>query len=131
MVIIDKLPFAVPTDPVVAARSRFIDEQGGRSFFEYSVPNAIITLKQGVGRLIRNSLDVGVIALLDPRLTTKGYGADFLRSLPNAPTTNDIEQVRSFFERESNAASRWQPVGLRRVFRRSVRFESDLCLFFG
>ncbi len=105
-VIIDKLPFAVPTDPVVAARTRYIDEQGGRSFFEYSVPNAVITLKQGVGRLIRSTMDVGVIALLDSRLTTKGYGSDFLRSLPDAPTTNDIEQVRTFFEREANAAKR-------------------------
>src|SRR5690606_8390750 len=73
-VIIDKLPFAVPTDPVVAARSRFIDENGGRSFMEYSVPQAIISLKQGVGRLIRSTTDKGVIAILDPRLRTKPYG---------------------------------------------------------
>src|SRR5207248_638065 len=66
-VIIDKLPFAVPTDPVVAARSRFIDDNGGKSFFDYSVPQAIITLKQGIGRLIRSNTDKGVIAILDSR----------------------------------------------------------------
>ena len=81
-VIIDKLPFAVPSDPIVAARTRFIDANGGKSFFEYSVPNAVITLKQGIGRLIRSKTDKGVIALLDPRLKTKSYGRDFLNSLP-------------------------------------------------
>lgn len=105
MVIIDKLPFAVPTDPLVAARTRFIDESGGRSFFDYSVPNAIIALKQGVGRLIRSTTDVGVIALLDPRLRTKGYGKDFLNSLPAGLKTTDLEDVRKFFEREAGAAS--------------------------
>jgi ATP-dependent DNA helicase DinG len=77
-VIIDKLPFAVPTDPIVQARSKFIDENGGRSFSDYSVPQAVITLKQGVGRLIRSTTDRGVIAILDPRLRTKNYGRDFL-----------------------------------------------------
>jgi ATP-dependent DNA helicase DinG len=105
MVIIDKLPFSVPTDPVVAARSRFIDEQGGRSFFEYSVPNAIISLKQGVGRLIRSSSDKGVIALLDARLRTKRYGADFLKSLPDAPITIEIDEVKRFFEEEATDAA--------------------------
>lgn len=98
-VIIDKLPFSVPTDPVVAARTRNIDEHGGRSFFEYSVPNAVITLKQGAGRLIRSSADRGVIAILDARLRTKGYGRDFLRSLPNAAITTEIEDVRAHFAR--------------------------------
>jgi ATP-dependent DNA helicase DinG len=78
-VIIDKLPFAVPSDPVVAARQRFIDDQGGSSFYEYSVPQAIISLKQGLGRLIRSATDRGVLAVLDPRLTTKGYGRTFWR----------------------------------------------------
>lgn len=104
-VIIDKLPFSVPTDPLVAARTKFIDEQGGRSFFEYSVPNAIISLKQGVGRLIRRTSDRGVIALLDPRLRTKGYGRNFLQSLPGAPMTIDIEDVRAFFDREAKDAA--------------------------
>ena len=92
-VIIDKLPFAVPTDPIVAARTKFIDEQGGKSFFEYSVPNAVITLKQGVGRLIRSATDKGVIALLDSRLRTKSYGRDFLNSLPRCRITADLQDV--------------------------------------
>ncbi|HWQ34967.1 MAG TPA: ATP-dependent DNA helicase [Blastocatellia bacterium] len=96
-VIIDKLPFAVPTDPVVAARQRQIDEQGGSSFTEYSVPSAIISLKQGIGRLIRSATDRGVLAILDPRLTTKNYGRLFLESLPSCPVTRSIEQVEQFF----------------------------------
>ena len=96
-VIIDKLPFAVPTDPIVAARTKFIDEQGGMSFFEYSVPNAVITLKQGVGRLIRSSTDKGVIAILDSRLRTKGYGKDFINSLPRCRITTELKDVDSVF----------------------------------
>lgn len=96
-VIIDKLPFAVPSDPVVAARTKYIDENGGKSFFEYSVPNAVITLKQGIGRLIRSKTDKGVIALLDSRLRTKGYGKDFLNSLPKAKVTTDLKDVETMF----------------------------------
>lgn len=96
-VIIDKLPFAVPTDPIVAARTRFIDENGGKSFFDYSVPQAIITLKQGVGRLIRSATDKGVIAILDPRLRTKGYGRDFLNSLPRMRITAELKDVAQMF----------------------------------
>lgn len=98
-VIIDKLPFAVPTDPIVAARSRFIDENGGKSFFDYSVPQAVITLKQGIGRLIRSNSDKGVIAILDPRLRTKGYGKDFLSSLPRMRITSDLKDIVSLFDR--------------------------------
>lgn len=96
-VIIDKLPFAVPTDPIVAARTRFIDESGGKSFFDYSVPNAVITLKQGVGRLIRSASDKGVIAILDPRLRTKNYGRDFLNSLPRMRITSELKDVAQIF----------------------------------
>lgn len=92
-VIIDKLPFAVPTDPIVAARSRFIEENGGRSFTDYSVPQAVITLKQGIGRLIRSRTDRGVIAILDPRLRTKPYGRNFLQSLPRMRITGDLQDV--------------------------------------
>jgi ATP-dependent DNA helicase DinG len=92
-VIIDKLPFAVPTDPLVAARTRFIDENGGKSFFDYSVPQAIITLKQGFGRLIRSTTDKGVIAILDPRLRTKAYGRDFINSLPKCKITGEISEI--------------------------------------
>src|SRR6266849_3915273 len=100
-VIIDKLPFAVPSDPVVAARQRYIEEQGGSSFHEYSVPQAIISLKQGLGRLIRSTTDRGVLAVLDPRLRTKMYGQTFLRSLPPCRITSEIEQLRCVFETES------------------------------
>jgi ATP-dependent DNA helicase DinG len=96
-VIIDKLPFAVPSDPIVAARSKFIDDNGGRSFFDYSVPQAVISLKQGIGRLIRSSSDRGVIAILDPRLRTKGYGRDFLNSLPRMRITSDLTDVAEMF----------------------------------
>jgi ATP-dependent DNA helicase DinG len=96
-VIIDKLPFAVPTDPIISARTKFIDENGGMSFFEYSVPNAIITLKQGIGRLIRSATDRGVIAILDPRLRTKGYGRDFLNSLPRMKITAELKDVSEMF----------------------------------
>lgn len=96
-VIIDKLPFAVPTDPIVAARSRFIDDNGGRSFFEYSVPQAVISLKQGIGRLIRSQTDRGVIAILDPRLRTKPYGRDFLSSLPRMKITGELDDIMAIF----------------------------------
>jgi ATP-dependent DNA helicase DinG len=97
-VIIDKLPFAVPSDPVVAARQRYIDDQGGTSFYEYSVPQAIISLKQGLGRLIRSATDRGVLAILDPRLKTKGYGRLFLESLPPCRITSEIETIAHVFE---------------------------------
>jgi ATP-dependent DNA helicase DinG len=96
-VIIDKLPFAVPSDPLHSARSKFIDENGGRSFFDYSVPQAIISLKQGIGRLIRSREDRGVIAILDPRLRTKQYGRDFLASLPRMRITSELDEVDKLF----------------------------------
>jgi ATP-dependent DNA helicase DinG len=97
-VIIDKLPFAVPSDPVVAARQRFIEDQGGSSFYEYSVPQAIISLKQGLGRLIRSATDRGILAVLDPRLKKQGYGRLFLESLPPCRVTSDIRDVARVFE---------------------------------
>src|SRR6185503_3945419 len=96
-VIIDKLPFAVPSDPIVAARQRHIEEQGGSSFYEYSVPQAIISLKQGLGRLIRSTTDRGVLAVLDPRLRTKMYGQQFLKSLPPCRITSNVDDLERFF----------------------------------
>jgi len=96
-VIIDKLPFAVPSDPVIGARQRYIDNHGGNSFNSYSVPSAVITLKQGLGRLIRSATDRGVLSILDPRIVTKGYGQQFLQSLPPSRITRKIEDVESFF----------------------------------
>ena len=99
-VIIDKLPFAVPSDPVVAARQRYLDNHGGNSFADYSVPAAVITLKQGIGRLIRSATDRGVLSILDPRIVTKGYGQNFLKSLPPSRVTRKIEDVEKFFAEE-------------------------------
>ena len=102
-VIISKLPFAVPSDPVVAARQKYIDDQGGNSFYEYSVPQAAITLKQGLGRLIRSVTDRGVLSILDPRIKTKSYGRVFLQSIPQCKVTSNIEEAAAIFE--SGAAS--------------------------
>ncbi|HZH90413.1 MAG TPA: ATP-dependent DNA helicase [Pyrinomonadaceae bacterium] len=97
-VIIDKLPFAVPSDPIVAARQRFIEDAGGSSFYEYSVPQAIISLKQGLGRLIRSATDRGVLSVLDPRLRTQGYGRQFIKSLPPCRVTSDLAEVARVFD---------------------------------
>ena len=97
-VIIDRLPFAVPSDPVVAARVRAIDAAGGNAFFQYQVPAAVITLKQGFGRLIRSLHDRGLLALLDNRILKKQYGRVFIESLPDYRRTTDLRQVEEFFE---------------------------------
>ena len=96
-VIIDRLPFAVPTDPVVAARVKAIDAGGGNAFFQYQVPAAVITLKQGFGRLIRSLHDRGLLVLLDNRILKKQYGRTFAESLPNYKRTTDIRVVEEFF----------------------------------
>ncbi|MFN2577074.1 MAG: ATP-dependent DNA helicase [Pyrinomonadaceae bacterium] len=113
-VVIDKLPFAVPSDPIIAARQRHIEEQGGSSFYEYSVPQAIISLKQGLGRLIRSTTDRGVLAVLDPRLRTKMYGQSFLKSLPPCRITSNVDELSQFF---ANPVSdlRFQASGSSRV----------------
>lgn len=99
-VIISKLPFAVPSDPVVAARQKYIDDQGGNSFYEYSVPQAAITLKQGLGRLIRSTTDKGVLSILDPRVRTKSYGRYFLQSIPRCHITASLEDAVAIFARD-------------------------------
>ncbi len=97
LVVIDKIPFAVPTDPVVAARCARIEAEGGNPFTQYSVPSAAITLKQGFGRLIRTKRDAGVVALLDRRATKRGYGRALLASLPPAKRARTLEDVRDFW----------------------------------
>ena len=96
-VIIDRLPFAVPSDPVVAARVKAIDADGGNAFFQYQVPAAVITLKQGFGRLIRSLHDRGLLVLLDNRILKKQYGRVFIESLPNYSKTTDLDVVEKFF----------------------------------
>jgi ATP-dependent DNA helicase DinG len=99
-VIIDRLPFAVPSDPVVAARVRAIDSDGGNAFFQYQVPAAVITLKQGFGRLIRSLHDRGLLVLLDNRILKKQYGRVFVESLPNYRRTTDMQVVEQWFGKE-------------------------------
>ena len=96
-VIVDKLPFASPGDPITSARIDAIRARGGEPFSEYQVPLAILTLQQGLGRLIRHRGDRGVLAVLDPRLRTKGYGRRFLASLPPAPIVHELSAVEAFF----------------------------------
>jgi ATP-dependent DNA helicase DinG len=96
VVIIDKLPFAVPDDPLLKARLAAIRAQGGNPFFDEQVPQAVIALKQGVGRLIRDAGDFGVVMLCDPRLVTKGYGRIFIQSLPPMKRTRELADVEQF-----------------------------------
>jgi ATP-dependent DNA helicase DinG len=96
-VIIDKLPFAVPSDPILRARTDAITAAGGNAFNDLQVPQAVIALKQGFGRLIRSLTDRGVLMLLDPRIRTTRYGATFLDSLPPYRRTDDISEVELFF----------------------------------
>ena len=98
LVVIDRIPFDVPSDPLVAARIARIKALGGEPFDEYQVPAAAIELKQGLGRLIRNRSDRGILAVLDSRLRTRGYGRTLLASIPPFPVVTDIEQARRFFE---------------------------------
>jgi len=98
VVVIDKLPFAAPDDPVFEARLDAIRRNGGNPFRDEQLPQAVIALKQGAGRLIRNENDRGVLVLCDPRLTSKTYGSVFLNSLPPLPKTRRVEDVAAFFE---------------------------------
>ena len=100
-VIIDRLPFAVPSDPVVSARMKAIEENGGSPFVEYQIPSAVLTLKQGFGRLIRSLQDRGVLVMLDPRLHRQRYGRIFLESLPPYRITQRLSDVEAFFSMET------------------------------
>ena len=104
-VIIDKLPFAPPGDPITAARMESITRSGGSPFDEYQVPLAVLTLLQGLGRLIRHRRDRGVLSVLDPRLLNKGYGRRFLDSLPPTPIVRDLARVRAFMARRTGVDS--------------------------
>lgn len=96
LVIIDRLPFASPSDPVLAARAAAMRERGESPFADYQLPQAVIALKQGVGRLIRDADDRGVLAICDPRLVSKGYGRTFRESLPDMPLTRNPDEAERF-----------------------------------
>jgi ATP-dependent DNA helicase DinG len=102
-VIVDRLPFAVPSDPIVAARVRALQDEGRNPFSEFQVPEAVLALKQGFGRLIRAKTDRGVLALLDTRIQRMPYGKIFLESLPRYRRTNDLEDVSRFLSAASPA----------------------------
>jgi ATP-dependent DNA helicase DinG len=97
-VIVDRLPFAVPSDPIVAARVSALNEEGRNAFAEYQVPAAVLALKQGFGRLIRSKTDRGVLSILDNRIQRMAYGKIFIDSLPKYRKTQELRDVERFFE---------------------------------
>jgi ATP-dependent DNA helicase DinG len=97
LVVIDKLPFAPPDDPVLVARMKHLEESGGSPFMDWQVPQAAILLKQGAGRLIRSETDRGVLAICDDRIVSKGYSRKLRASLPKMPWTRDRVDVAAFF----------------------------------
>ena len=97
VVIIDKLPFAPPDDPVLSARIDKLNTEGKNAFMEYQLPYSVITLKQGAGRLIRDETDRGVLMICDPRLITKSYGKLIWQSLPPFKRTKELADVEAFF----------------------------------
>ena len=124
-VIIDKLPFPRPDSPLVRARSARLREEGGNPFNDYSIPEAVITLKQGLGRLIRGRADRGLLAVLDSRLVTKGYGRKFLNSLPYTRLTQNPDEVRIFFN-NGNDAPIAKPRAVRRPGRNSAKKKNNI-----
>ncbi len=104
-VVIDKLPFASPDDPVLTGRLQLIRQTGANPFITYQLPQAVIALKQGVGRLIRDEEDYGVVTICDPRIITKPYGKSFINSLPKMPLTSNLDDVINFLQlRETEPA---------------------------
>ena len=104
VVILDKLPFAPPDDPLLAARLDELRAEGGNPFFDYQLPQAVIALKQGAGRLIRTETDRGVLMICDPRLTDKPYGKRIWQSLPPMRRTRELEDVEAFFAGTAQSA---------------------------
>jgi ATP-dependent DNA helicase DinG len=109
LVVIDKLPFAAPEDPLLKARLEGIRRRGGNPFHEFQLPQAVLALKQGFGRLIRDREDFGVVAICDPRIRTRAYGALFLKSLPAAPVVSDVAEASSFLSRRLALAGLVEP----------------------
>jgi ATP-dependent DNA helicase DinG len=102
LVVLEKVPFAVPTDPVFQARGRALEEVGKSAFGHLALPAAALALKQGFGRLIRRESDVGIVALLDERVHTKNYGPALLSALPPARRTSDMKELREFVQSWEN-----------------------------
>ncbi len=111
-VVIDRLPFCVPDDPVYAARVRQIENSGGRPFYELAIPQAAIALKQGLGRLVRSQGDFGLMAILDPRITTKKYGPVFLRSLPRVVVERDLRKAAAWFQEMERGKAKRGPASI-------------------
>jgi ATP-dependent DNA helicase DinG len=105
LVVIDKLPFAVPDDPLLAARMEHINKRGGSAFFDLQLPQAVITLKQGVGRLIRDERDRGVLMICDTRLVDKSYGKRIWRSLPPFRRTRDEAVATAFWDAKAKGSA--------------------------
>ena len=96
--IIDKLPFFAPDDPLEMARMKAMEERGENPFFHYQIPRAVISLKQGLGRLMRHKQDRGILAILDSRIYKRSYGKLFLKSLPPARILHSLEELKGFVE---------------------------------
>ncbi len=105
-VILTRMPFAVPDDPIVEARIEEINREGGNAFFEYQVPEAVMQFRQGFGRLIRKTDDIGVVAVLDSRIITKAYGRQFLASVPECTVSDDVKTVKGFIQKAASSRSR-------------------------
>ena len=105
MVVIDKLPFTSPADPLLMARLEYLKRQGGNGFMDHQVPQAVLSLKQGAGRLLRDEADYGVVVLCDPRITQKRYGQVFLDALRPMPVTDNLNDVASFLAQRDRAGA--------------------------
>jgi ATP-dependent DNA helicase DinG len=112
LVVIDKLPFAAPEDPLLKARLEGIRRRGGNPFLEFQLPQAVLALKQGFGRLVRDREDFGVVTLCDPRLRTRAYGGLFISSLPPAPVVTDVGEATSFLRSRLHRAGVAVPAAL-------------------
>ena len=99
LVVLESLPFAVPDDPIIAAKSERAERDGGSGFRDVQLPHAALLLKQGFGRLLRSETDRGVVAVLDARLVKSGYGSYLRSSLPDVPVTDSVDEVRAFLAR--------------------------------
>jgi ATP-dependent DNA helicase DinG len=103
LVVIDKLPFASPSEPIVQARIEDVRARGGEPFSSFQVPQAALALKQGFGRLIRSARDRGIVAILDPRIVRKSYGRRFLESLPDCRLVRTPAEARAFWVQAADA----------------------------